>query len=111
MIRSVIAVAALVASVTVDANYEHWENAGACYHLLISVGKGGDAKAMQNDIFQKFEEMDSTASTVPVMSYKQGTDRFFVLIGDMLEEAGLDATQRWAGDLIAQLDCFQYVPE
>jgi len=111
MLRSIFAVAALVASVSVNANYEHWENAGACYHLLISVGNADEAKAMQNNIFQKFGEMDPMSSTVPAMNYKQGTDRFFVLIDGMLEEAGVDATQRWARDLIAQFDCFQYLPE
>ena len=109
--RSLIAIAALVASVSVNASYEHWENAGACYHLLITVEKGDDARAMQNDIYEEFSQMEPMASTVPVMSYRQGVDRFFVLIGDMLKEAGVDATQRWASDLIAQFDCSQYLPE
>ena len=112
MFRSIIAIAALVASVSASANYEWWYNAAACAALFDVVGMNEERQAI---VAESEDRVSRLASATEGFSaggkWRAGynywsREKLYLSTNFDGEAAELKATK-----YIVQFKCFQYVPD
>jgi len=116
MMRLLIAIAALLVSISASANYdetyEWWYNAGGCAALFWGVGMGEERRAIEAGAEARASRLGSAVEGYKAgRQYDRAYNLWFGFREDLKETLDADQVEKSLYKHIVQTNCFQYVPD